>query len=252
MSLFATVTPLPVVIEPARWVCIDLETSAAPDDVIAEAVAAWKAPSSWKPETVESKRAEAEARIRDRSALLDQAPIICAAVQTDRERLVLNGMSTSAHTVEEWTTLPCENERGLLATLRVWLDHNTGPDTIIVGHNVSGFDLPKLRGAYLRAGLRLPKILRVDQPPELRPRVFDTMSQFRYFSPEYRDERYVSLEVVARYLGIPKPKTHVVGSDVPRLHADGQHAVICTYCALDTAITARAYLLMTGTAPDLE
>ena len=63
---------------------------------------------------------------------------------------------------------------------------------------------------------------------------------------ELADERYVSLDAVARALGIPTPKQVISGEDVPRLHRDGMIAEIITYCAIDVATTESAYLLMTG------
>jgi len=233
---------------PARYAVIDIETGDAPAEAVDAAMGAWKPPKSWKPETVEAKRAERAEAINGKAALLDASPILCISLKTDGMALAMNGMNGDAIEIPSWSSLPCGDERGLLAALRVILDHTTSPETVIVGHNVLGFDLPKLRNAYLRHRLALPGIL--DPTGDLQP-VFDTMRQVRLYSMEYADERFVSLDTVARVLGIPQPKTVVSGADVPRLHRDGEHAAILAYCCVDTATTERAYLLMTGQAADL-
>lgn len=203
-------------------------------------------------EKVEERRAEAVARIREKAALLDASPIVCVGVQTDREAAEFNGMDGTAFDIGGVPAIPCGNERGLLVKMRDWLDARTGPRTVVVGHNIRGFDLPKLRNAFMRHSLRLPaifapRILEGDQVAS----VVDTMKLFTAFSMEHRDDFMVSLEVVAAGLGIPRPKAVINGSDVPRLYRAGEFASILTYCAVDVACTTRAYLLMTGQAGEL-
>lgn len=250
--MFATaeIVQLPV---PETWVVIDLETGDAPEAAITAALDAWKAPSNWKPETVTAKRAEAAERIRERSALLDASPILCLAINTETEELVINGMDQTAPDIRGWNVWPRVNERGLLLALRSWLDQHTGPETVIVGHNIRGFDLPKLRHAYLRHRLKLPALLapRInDSNPA--PMTVDTAALFKAYSMEHRDDFCPSLDAVAASLGITRPKGVINGSDVPALHRDGKTAEILTYCAIDCATTARAYRLMSGQAEDLE
>ena len=48
------------------------------------------------------------------------------------------------------------------------------------------------------------------------------------------------------------PTQNLTGADCPRLHREGQTATVLTYCAVDVATTARAYPLLTATAPDLD
>jgi hypothetical protein len=85
---------------------------------------------------------------------------------------------------------------------------------------------------------------------DLQP-VCDTMRMIKYCSMENALEQFVSLDTIARVLGIPTPKAVITGADCPRLHREGEHGVILTYCALDVATTERAYLLMTGQAQEL-
>lgn len=244
----ATITPLAAhMLAPAQYAVIDIETGFAPQASIDAALEAWKPPKTWKEETVAAKRAEMAEKAEEKSALLDAAPIICLALKTDRMAVILNGMDASSHEIPGWLCLPCGDERGLLVALRTILDSSAAPDTVIAGHNILNFDLPKIRNAYLRNRLRLPMALQ----DQIQP-VTDTMRQIRYFSMENADERYVSLDTVARVLGIPQPKQVITGADCPRLHKEGRIAEICVYCCVDVATTERAYLLMTGQAQDLE
>ena len=236
----------------AEWIVIDLETGDAPVEAIADAMRNWKAPSNWKPETVEAKRAEAAAKIREKAALLDASPILCVGIQTDSASFLLNGMNDSAPSVGTWSVMSCIDERGLLLSLRIILDQTGTPETIIVGHNLRAFDLPKLRQAYIRHGLRPPEILKPRLRGEEKAETVDTASLFKAFSMEHREDFCPSLDTIAASFGIPRPKQHMSGADVPRLHREGQIQTILTYCAVDVATTARAFALMTGAAPNLE
>ena len=168
----ATPTPLNAhALNPAAYVVLDIETGDAPQAAIDAASMAWKPPANWKPETVESKRAEHAEKVAAKAALLDASPILCLALKTDGMAVVLNGMDASAPEVPGWLVLPCCDEAGLLRALGAILDAATEPGTEIVGHNIFGFDLPKIRNAYIRHRLPLPLVL---APHEGSP-VFDSM-----------------------------------------------------------------------------
>lgn len=247
LTTHPAVTPL----APATFVFLDIETGDAPAEAVAAAIEAWKAPSNWKPETVESKRAEAAAKIVQHAALLDAAPLLCIAVQMTRGHLIFNGMDRLEYTIDGWPTISCGDERGLLLAFRVFLDGNTNSETVMVGHNLLAFDLPKIRHAYIRHRLRLPEILRPKPRAESTAEAVDTVRLFKAFSTEHRDEFCPSLDVVATTLGIERPKQHMNGADCPRLYREGQIQTVLTYCAVDVATIARAYQLMTASAPDL-
>ncbi len=249
--MFATVTK--IIPQPsAVFAVLDLETGDAPAQAIAAAMEAWKAPGNWKPDTVAAKRREAAEKIIEKAALLDASPILCVAIQTDRTRLILNGMDASAPEIDGWPVMPCGDERGLLLALRTWLDANTTAETTVVGHNIRAFDLPKLRHAYVRHSLRLPEILKPRLRDENKAETVDTASLFKAFSMEHRDDFCPSLDTVAASFGIPRPKQHMSGAECPRLFQEGQIATVLTYCAVDVATTTRAYQLMTANAPDLD
>lgn len=250
----ANQTPITLLapLAPAAFATLDLETGDAPPEAIAAAIDEWKAPANWKPETVEAKRKEAAERIIEKAALLDASPILCVALQTDTVRLILNGMDGSKPDIDGWPVVPCGDERGLLLSLRAWLDVSTTSETLIVGHNIRAFDLPKLRHAYVRHSLRLPMILKPKLRDEEKAEVIDTASLFKAFSMEHRDDFCPSLNTVAASLGIPRHKQYMTGADCPRLYREGQIKTVLTYCAVDVTTTTRAYQLMTAQAADLE
>ena len=235
------------------FVVLDLETGDAPAESVATALQSWKPPANVKdPEKIEARRQEAAAKFAERAALLDSSPILCVAIQSDHARVVFNGMDASAPLIDGWPVIPCGDERGLLLALRAWLDAGTSPATTVVGHNLRAFDLPKLRHAFVRHGLKLPAILRPKLRDEEQAETVDTASLFKAFSMEHRDDFCPSLETVAASFGIPRPKQHMSGADCPRLFREGQIQTVLTYCCVDVATTARAYQLMTATAPDLD
>jgi hypothetical protein len=228
------------------WVCLDIETGNASDDAVQKAISTWKPPANIKDETkIAERRKEAEAKIREKSALLDAAPILCVAAKTDSQAVLFDSMSREPITVPNWTVLSCGSERLMLIVFRHWLDNTATTQTSLVGHGIKHFDLPKIRAAYVRHRLRLPKCLMGEQP------IVDTMALFRRFSAEFGDDYFVSLDVVASSLGIERHKTAVTGADVPRLHQEGRYGEIGLYCCLDVEVTARAYLLMSGESGDL-
>lgn len=240
------------IVDPVSWAVIDIETGDAPEEAIAKAIADWTPPGNvTKSETIQAKRIEAEMKIRDRAALLDQSPILCIVVRTDRGGMILSGMPDQAVTAADWTLYSCGNERDMLLTFRAWADQQCSPGTCIVGHNSIGFDLPKLRCAYSRHRLRCPNILAVSPDGEVLQPVSDTMRLFRQFSMQHRDG-YASLADMCASLGVIQPKGEITGADVPRLHREGRYAEILTYCAGDVASTARCWLLMTHLSTELQ
>lgn len=236
------IAPTPAV-EP--WIVIDLETGDAPEEAIQAAIERWKAPANWKPETVSKNRAEYAAKARDKAALLDASTILCVGLRSPQGGVMLSGMGVGhLDTIPGWIgVLEYQDEAGLLAGLRAVLDATTDAATVLVGHNIRGFDAPKLRGAYVRHRLPLPRCLRPVEGGPGQP-LTDTMRLFGHFSMEYRDAPFVGLDTVCRAFGIPRPKSVVSGAEVPEMHRDGRFAEILTYCAIDVDATAEVYRRM--------
>lgn len=231
--------------DPARWVALDLETGDAPEDAIAADIAAWKAPRNWKPETVEKNRAEYSAKVRDQAALLDASPVLCVGLRSPSLGLMFSGMGQGhLSQIPGWSAvIECPDESAMLAALRSWLNTISDASTTLVGHNCRGFDLPKLRGAYVRHRQPLPQCLRPVMDGPGQP-MTDTMRLFGSFSMEHRDNPFISLDTVCRSFGVQRPKELIDGADVPRLHKEGRIAEILTYCAIDVDATAEVYRLM--------
>jgi hypothetical protein len=234
-----------------NWICLDIETADASVEAIEAAMEEWKPPGSCKrAETIEAKRQEAVARYQEKAALLDASPIICIAAIADTGQQLLFTWMTPTFPIADWERITGNDltEEIMLFAFRQWLA-SFPLDTTIVGHHVRGFDLPKLRQAFIRHRLRLPDLLSMNIDPSLN--VVDTMYLIRSFSMELHDDRFISLNRVAVALGIDRPKQLLNGADVPKLYEVGQYQEILTYCAIDCSTTARAYALMTGQAPDL-
>ena len=247
----ATASGVVSIAAPARYLVIDIETGDAPEAAISAALEGWRPPANVKdPAKIADRQSDAAVKIRDRSALLDAAPLLCIGTQTERGGIVFNGMDTIAHAMPSVQCMSCGTDRDMLLAFRQWLDLYTSLDTVLVGHNIKAFDLPKLRSAYTRHKLKLPTILapRILNEALL---IVDTAQLFRSYSVEHREDFCPSLSAVCTGLDIPKPKAILSGAEVPRLHREGKYAEILTYNAIDVAATARAYLLMTGQADDL-
>jgi len=238
-----------------------------------QAIANWKAPSNFKDsvkiaerrqsfiESVETERlaaiekiverqTEVVTRIRDRSALLDSAPILCIGMQTEVGVISFNGMNEGDCDINGVRVVSCGDERSMLIAVREWAEYYTSPDTVIVGHNIKGFDLPKIRNAYMRHKLILPAVFAPRIAGESQS-VVDTASLFRSFSVEHKDDFCPSLSAMCSTLDIPLPKSVVSGSEVPSMHSEGKYHDILIYNVIDVMATTRAYLLMSGQANDL-
>jgi len=109
-----------------------------------------------------------------------------------------------------------------------------------------------LRNVYLRNRLQLPECIKPRFRDETRAETADTMSLFKAFSMEHRDDYAVSLDVMAEALGIPRPKQVIDSAQVPKLHAAGEYHAILTSCSIDTVTTTRAVELMAGFSDDLK
>lgn len=236
---------------PVQFVAIDIETGNAPKEAIEQAIDDWKPPKNWKPETVETKRAEMAEKKTDKAALLDASPILCICARTDLGMNVFNGMNAEQYAVTNSMVFACGDEKQMLIAFKAWADMAIKPDTIIVGHNIRDFDLPKIRQAYIRHRLKPPVFLMPSFRGESTCEVVDTMTLIKAFSMQHRNKPMLSLEDVANTLCIQTPKALISGADVPVFHENGRYHEILIYCAVDTETTAQAFLLMSGMSKDL-
>ena len=249
--------------QPPGVICIDLETGFASADEIERRIADWQAPRNCsRAETIEAKRLEFAQTACEQSALWDVAPILCVACSTDKGLIAFDGMQSGGPPTDPQgnAVIRCGDERKLLLALRDFLDLWQTPheQVIIVGHNVRGFDLPKLRLAYLRQRLGLPNVLRVWRDSEdERVRTADVMTMFAYqFSLENRPDvgktPFVSFATVLRYLGIDAYPPGFEGANCPEWHEQGEYDLVVSKALLDAQEEFHVYRLMANEAAELD
>lgn len=136
------------------------------------------------------------------------------------------------------------NESGLLMALSIRLDQEVLTSlftTVIVGHNVSSFDLRFLVQRYIVNGIKPPPVIaRAAQakPWEIE-KVFDTMTQWAGVGGR------VSLDKLCLALGIESPKGEIDGSKVGQYVQDGKIAEVVEYCVKDVEATREIWRRMT-------
>jgi hypothetical protein len=237
-------------VTPAKFIALDIETGNAPIEAVENSIDNWKAPKNWKPETVEAKRAEHAQAKREKAALLDASPILCIACRTDKQSVIFSSMGKTDLQIS-WRAIECENEREMLIEFRSLSDLNIDINTVITGHNLIGFDLPKIRNAFIRHRLQLPLFLLPTLRDETKNEIVDTMKLAKAYTMEHRDDFAISLDTLAGILNIERPKQAMSGAEVPAAFERGEIAPILIYCAIDTETTAQAAQLMLGIAANL-
>jgi hypothetical protein len=235
---------------PAKFVALDIETGNAPEEAVENAVTNWKAPKNWKPETVEAKRAEHAQAKREKAALLDASPILCIACRTEKDSVIFSSMGKTDLQIS-WQISEHETEREMLQAFRSWTNSIVNFETVVTGHNLISFDLPKIRNAFIRHRLQLPLFLLPTLRDEMKNEIIDTMKLAKAYTMEHRDDFAISLDTLAGVLNIERPKQAMSGAEVPAAFERGEIAPILIYCAIDTETTAQAAQLMLGIAANL-
>lgn len=239
------------------WIALDIETAnGRPEDAERHLRAHWSPPSNYKTaEAVGNAWLKYREEKTAKRALLDHAPVVVVTLRTP---LMLHAL----HCLGAAPIAPCAVTGGgiegfatapeMLRALRNAMQLLVGPETVLVGHNIRGFDLTKLRWQYVRAGLQMPDALAGDQP------VFDTMREYgKRFSMV--EKPFVALADLLDEFGLPNHKGEMDGSKVPdfveRIQAGAPDAPklladLLAYALKDAAIEADLYLRMTGQQPD--
>jgi len=229
---------------PPRYVVIDVETIAGcPEDAEAAFRRTFHPNQNWKAATIGERYLEGLQQRRERLALLDTSPIVTVSMATDADCRLLHALPLAEPTM---CGIPLEgypNERTLLVRLREYLE-SCSDSTLFVGHNILGFDLPRLRMRYLANGLRVPRPFTTTHQP-----VYDTMVAWgEFFSVE--GARYASLHDCLEMARIPSHKTMISGSDVQRLYEAGDYKTLVLYAVLDVLAERALFLCMTGQSED--
>lgn len=236
-----TMTVAPVT---ARYehLAIDIETAnGRPEDAERELRMKWKPAPNWKDETVGARYRAAQEKAQERRALCDSSPIVIVSISTPTELRVLHHLEArDPETVEGALVEGFADERQVLVALRSLLEARCDESTILTGFNIKGFDLPKLRFAYLRNGLRLPIPLAAENQT-----VVDTM---RLYASRFSlsDSPYIALADVLEALGMPGYKSLIDGSMVPELVEAGKVEELIRYALLDAVAEADLFLRLTG------
>lgn len=242
-------------------ICIDIETANADQVAIDQELALWKAPGNWKPETVEAKREEQATKIREKSALLDSAPVATIGVADENGEVVVfhNLLVEDGHInnlFNGFLSRRATTEAEMCIDFRNWANVCTNCESSIVGFNHISFDLPRLRMAYVRHKLKLPNFL----VPRSGNPVADVQYIFgKNFMGKSGAEFTVGLDEVIKRLGIAVEGKQLKGADVPIYVEKGfqsgemnnqYHVDVIVYNAIDTLLTMRAFLICTGQAGD--
>jgi len=130
-----------------------------------------------------------------------------------------------------------EAERRMLDSLELMLSTWRAYDAVVIGHNVLGFDLPRLHllAARVRHGTTA-WFRELNGNP--RARVIDT--QALAFSTRER----VSLSDLAASCGVGEKSGH--GSEVLDMWLNGQHVELRAYCLQDVLLTRAVHRALVG------
>lgn len=226
------------VIDNLDLLVLDLETRAGdPDAVTRSFLGAWSPDARWSDETIGRRWREAEAKRREKAALLDSAEIISIAwCWGPGEYEVWHALPVSTSGIRARRT---GSEARLLAIAAELLE-SMDSACILAGHNILGFDMPRLRCRMLRHGIRLPEALaRRDQP------VFDTMKEWSSrFSVEQRP--FIALTDILDWCGLPNHKPLVDGGDVADWLDQERYEDVLAYAAADVVAEYHLVARMLG------
>jgi len=220
------------------YLVIDIETADADElAILAEQQRMKDSEHNYKPATI--------AKVRERAALLDAAPVILVGLKTEAGGLLFTWMQTDSKLTNGFPVYVARDEKGMLEALGEFLVRMTSPaETLLVAHGAE-FDLKKLRLAYLRHKLQLPSIL-APRPREERDAVFCTMRKFSYEFSNDRADGYIKLFEACERAGIADVVNGGIdGSLVPEYYRRKQYREILEHCSWDIQLTEQLFLRMT-------
>jgi hypothetical protein len=141
-------------------------------------------------------------------------------------------------------TIVGENEADLLKRFAEVLKlHFNTESHLLCAHNGKEFDFPFVCRRFLVNNLPLPKILQIQGKKPWDVRHIDTLDLWKFGDIK----NYTSLDLLARVLGIPSPKSQMDGSMVAKVyHEDKDIKRIQDYCLGDVITLARVYNRFAG------
>lgn len=201
-------------------------------------------PDEWK----ELWRHKAESLLRDKPELTPESIYDRSAIYAEFGKIIciscgyITGSATERKLVLK--SFSGHDERVLLVDfaelLRKWApDHQK----FLCAHNGKDFDFPYLCRRMVIHGIPIPAILNTSGKKPWEVTHVDTMELWKF--GEYRS--FVSLNLLARTLGIPTPKDDIDGSKVGMVYWTlNDLSRIVTYCQKDVITVAQVYLRMHG------
>jgi len=228
---------------PPNYLAFDIETIAGePTEAEEWMRRTWAPNPKWKPATIGSRFLDAYQKKLERLALLDTAPIISLAMRTEADCRVIHWLPIDEQQIAGAALERCADQAAMLYRVQEYLDQCT-PETVLIGHNIRHFDLPKIRHAMLRRGVRLPQCLVAHDQP-----IFDTMMEWNRYTLDERP--MISLSDVLDVCGLVNHKQIAEGAMVPELYEQGEYVTILTYAVADVVAEWSLFLRMTGQAGD--
>ena len=175
----------------------------------------------------------AEETYRDRAGIMAEfGRVVCIATGYFSED------RTTRKTLFKVRAVAGEDEKRLLEEWVGMVDkfYALFPGFRFVGHNIKEFDIPYLCRRMMALGVPLPRYLQISGMKPWETNLVDTMHQWRFGDTRH----YVSLNLLARVLGIPTPKDDIDGSQVQEVfYTDGDLDRIKRYCVKDVVTVAR-------------
>ena len=185
-------------------------------------------------ETIPTEQSLRDSGVLEAQLLLDQAEII--------KKLSLSAATARilclAYAIEPEPNSPVEVLHGEEAEIIRIFWRLAGDCHLFVGHNILDFDL---RFIYQRSIIHQIKPSRDIPLARFRNNpVYDTMHEWSQWGREH-----VSLDRLARALGIPSPKESLDGSKVYPYYCAGNLAEIYEYCKRDVETVRQVYRRLT-------
>ncbi len=251
---------------PLSYAVIDVETGdpANLKEIVKQEMEEWTPPTNWVDKNkIRDKKETDEIKKMGAGGLMDDAPIVTIAIYSAGHGACLSaapgGKGRIASKEHENAFIYRDgSEEKMLIHLRDMLNDictlptETTEGTMIMGHNIINFDLPRMRLRCPANGIKMPDILCCgigSQDQRLSP-VFDTMRIFtRFYS--CKDIRYISLDRICDLLGIESPKNGFSGADVPVAWKEKKYSKVEEYCLGDAKAEEQVALLMMNQHPAL-
>lgn len=230
--------PAPMAMLCPEWVVLDIETQGGDPAQVWDWVRRnWWPAEEWKPETMGKRLVEAVEKKKEKLALLDSASIATVQLKTAAGHLVFHAFGNAVPARAD--LVACADEAQLLRAVAAWLNTHCGEGTTLVGWNINGFDLPRLRLRMVQAGVPLP--------PALMGMcgVLDLMKRFAYEFSVERSE-FVALGTALEALGMVNHKKDMNGAMVGEFLARGEFLKVIDYGIVDVNQEAEVFLKMTG------